>query len=178
MILDKIVEDKKIRLQEHKARCSLQDVIRLADEQNDFRAKRQGIFYQALAKKEISIIGEFKKASPSLGVIKQSMELTDRIDEYNASVDAISCLTEEDHFHGNIDYLKKIRGKSELPILRKDFMINEYHIQREISVLPFDFRQNIQNTIGQIDIITERTGAIYNKIQMASSKAVITLCRH
>ena len=126
MILDKIVEDKKIRLQEHKARCSLKDIMKLADEQNYFRAKRQGIFYQALAKKEISIIGEFKKASPSLGVIKQSMELTDRIDEYNASVDAISCLTEEDHFHGNIDYLKKIRGISELPILRKDFMIDEY----------------------------------------------------
>ena len=41
-------------------------------------------------------------------------------------MDAISCLTEEDHFHGSIDYLKYIRGISSLPILRKDFMIDEY----------------------------------------------------
>lgn len=41
-------------------------------------------------------------------------------------MDAISCLTEEDHFHGNIDYLKYIRSISTLPILRKDFMIDEY----------------------------------------------------
>lgn len=50
----------------------------------------------------------------------------ERISEYNASVDAISCLTEEDHFHGNVAYLKEIRAKSSLPILRKDFMICEY----------------------------------------------------
>lgn len=50
----------------------------------------------------------------------------DRIDEYNESVDAISCLTEEDHFDGNVDYLKKIRTITELPILRKDFMIDPY----------------------------------------------------
>ena len=50
----------------------------------------------------------------------------ERISEYNASVDAISCLTEEDHFHGNVEYLKEIRAKSSLPILRKDFMICEY----------------------------------------------------
>ena len=50
----------------------------------------------------------------------------ERIEEYNASVDAISCLTEEDYFHGNASYLKQIRSKSDLPILRKDFMIEEY----------------------------------------------------
>ena len=72
------------------------------------------------------IIGEFKKASPSLGRIDSKINLIDRIDEYNASVDAISCLTEQDHFNGNNDYLKEIREKSNLPIIRKDFMIDEY----------------------------------------------------
>ena len=52
--------------------------------------------------------------------------MTDRMEEYNASVDAISCLTEEDHFLGSVDYLKQIRRLSDLPILRKDFMIDEY----------------------------------------------------
>ena len=79
-----------------------------------------------LKKEGISIIGEFKKASPSLGKIASKMDLLERIDEYNASVDAISCLTEEDHFDGSVDYLKQIRSASELPILRKDFMIDEY----------------------------------------------------
>ena len=83
-------------------------------------------FYDALKKEQISIIGEFKNASPSLGKIKSKINFEERIREYNISVDAISCLTEEDHFHGSIDYLKYIRGISPLPILRKDFMIDEY----------------------------------------------------
>ena len=81
---------------------------------------------QHLKKPGLSIIGEFKKASPSLGTITSKIDLMERISEYNASVDAISCLTEEDHFHGNVAYLKEIRAKSSLPILRKDFMICEY----------------------------------------------------
>ncbi len=123
MILERIVEDKKLRLPEHKARVSQTELRRLAEETARENAPS---FYQALAKPGISIIGEFKKASPSLGVIKSKINLTDRIGEYNDSVDAISCLTEEDHFHGDIEYLKEIRKISSLPILRKDFMIDEY----------------------------------------------------
>lgn len=107
MILDVIVEDKKKRLKEHKARISEEKMKELA-----LASERKSIsFYEALAKPGLSIIGEFKKASPSMGQIKMTMELTDRIDDYNASVDAISCLTEEDHFLGNTDYFKKIQPK-------------------------------------------------------------------
>lgn len=129
MILDKIVEDKKIRLPQHKARISPETMRSEAEAQvKQERAdhKANGLFYEALAKPGISIIGEFKKASPSLGQIQSKINLTDRIEEYNASVDAISCLTEEDHFNGNVDYLKEIRKMSPLPIIRKDFMIDEY----------------------------------------------------
>lgn len=129
MILDKIVEDKKIRLPEHKARISPETMRREAEElvkQERTDKRVGGSFYEALAKPGISIIGEFKKASPSLGTIQSKINLTDRIEEYNASVDAISCLTEEDHFNGNVDYLKEIRKMSPLPIIRKDFMIDEY----------------------------------------------------
>lgn len=124
MILDEIVADKKKRLVEHKARAPLAEVRRAAEEMQRADAKRS--FYDALAKDGISIIGEFKNASPSLGKIESKIDLPQRIEEYNRSVDAISCLTEEDHFSGNIDYLKYIRGISTLPILRKDFMIDEY----------------------------------------------------
>ena len=89
MILDVIVEDKKKRLKEHKARTSEEEMKELA-----LASERKSIsFYEALAKPGLSIIGEFKKASPSMGKIEMTMELMDRIDEYNVSVDAISCLT-------------------------------------------------------------------------------------
>ncbi|MCR5356322.1 MAG: indole-3-glycerol phosphate synthase TrpC [Lachnospiraceae bacterium] len=126
MILDKIVEDKKVRLVEHKARLSFEDVRAEAEEVIKEGTRSENLFYNNLKKDGISIIGEFKKASPSLGDITEKIDLIDRIGEYNASVDAISCLTEEDHFKGNTDYLKTIRTKSQLPILRKDFMIDEY----------------------------------------------------
>lgn len=124
MILDEIVADKKLRLKEHKARIGEEEMKRRA-----LASDRVSVsFYKALAKEGLSIIGEFKKASPSLGVIANKLELTDRIDQYNLSVDAISCLTEEDHFHGSVDYLKQIRTLSPLPILRKDFIIDPYQI--------------------------------------------------
>ena len=125
MILDKIVEDKKLRLPQHKANISENEMRRLAEEAVR-EHKEHPSFYEALAKPGISIIGEFKKASPSLGNIHSKINLTDRIGEYNQSVDAISCLTEEDHFCGNVEYLKEIRRMSPLPIIRKDFMIDEY----------------------------------------------------
>lgn len=122
MILDNIVADKKIRLREQKRRLPLEEVIRQAKDVK----RKEHLFYQALEKDGISIIGEFKQASPSLGAIKSKIDLTKRMEEYNASVDAISCLTEEDHFAGNAAYLEKIRTMTTLPILRKDFMIDEY----------------------------------------------------
>lgn len=122
MILDEIVADKKKRLPGHKAKISEQEMRRLAEEE-----KRVGAsFSQALKKQGISIIGEFKQASPSLGKIDSKIDLTERIGEYSQSVDAVSCLTEEDHFLGSAEYLKKIRKMTELPILRKDFMIDPY----------------------------------------------------
>ena len=122
MILDVIVEDKKKRLPEHKKNIS---EIKMRELAEIYEGKKHS-FHDALSKSGISIIGEFKNASPSLGKIKSKINLLDRIAEYNESVDAISCLTEEDHFDGNVDYLKKIRTITELPILRKDFMIDPY----------------------------------------------------
>lgn len=122
MILDEIVADKKIRLEEHKKRMDLVTVRRRAEE-TDTGGRS---FFHNLKKDGISIIGEFKKASPSLGAITSKVSLDERIMDYSASVDAISCLTEEDHFHGNVNDFKNIRSKTELPMIRKDFMIDEY----------------------------------------------------
>ena len=124
MILDVIVEDKKKRLLEQKQIISEEKMKEMA-----LASDRQSIsFYDALAKGGLSIIGEFKKASPSMGKINMTMELEDRIEEYNSSVDAISCLTEEDHFSGSVEYFKKIRAITPLPMIRKDFIIDPYQI--------------------------------------------------
>lgn len=124
MILDEIVADKKQRLAEHKARISEEEMKNLAAQ-----CDRESIsFYSAIAKEGLSIIGEFKKASPSHGKMDNKIELTDRIDQYNASVDAISCLTEEDHFLGSVEYFKQIRAISNLPMIRKDFIIDPYQV--------------------------------------------------
>ncbi|SFR83935.1 indole-3-glycerol phosphate synthase TrpC [Anaeromicropila populeti] len=124
MILDVIVEDKKKRLVQHKEKIDEKQMKQLAINTN----RKSISFHKALAKNGLSIIGEFKKASPSMGVIDNKLDLTDRIDQYNQSVDAISCLTEEDHFMGSVEYLKEIRQISSLPIIRKDFIIDPYQI--------------------------------------------------
>ncbi|MCR4990788.1 MAG: indole-3-glycerol phosphate synthase TrpC [Lachnospiraceae bacterium] len=126
MILDEIVKDKTIRLKEHKKAYPLSEAVKDAENMLKDPQRNKDLFYENLKKPGISIIGEFKKASPSLGKIDSRIDLTERIDEYNDSVDAISCLTEEDHFCGNTQYLKTIRSITSLPILRKDFMIDEY----------------------------------------------------
>lgn len=126
MILDKIVEDKRIRLKEHKERVTPVEMRNEAENIIKNGSINEHLFLNNLKKDGISIIGEFKKASPSLGKINEKIDLLSRIDEYNASVDAISCLTEEDHFCGNVEYLKTIRERTKLPIIRKDFMIDEY----------------------------------------------------
>ena len=76
MILDVIVEDKKKRLPEHKKNISEIKMRELAEK---YEGKKHD-FYQALSKSGISIIGEFKNASPSLGKIKSKINLLDRID--------------------------------------------------------------------------------------------------
>ena len=124
MILDVIVEDKLKRLPEHKNRISEEEMTRLAIESQ----RVSHSFYDALAKDGLSIISEFKKASPSHGNMNNKITLEERIKQYGESADAISCLTEEDHFKGSTEYLKQIRQMTDLPIIRKDFIIDSYQV--------------------------------------------------
>ena len=124
MILNVIVEDKKKRLIEEKQKVSQKEIEELAR-----NSERKSIsFYDALAKDGLSIIGEFKKASPSHGTMNNKIDLGERISQYSESADAISCLTEQDHFNGSVEYLKEIRKMTNLPIIRKDFIIDTYQV--------------------------------------------------
>ena len=124
MILDVIVEDKKKRLVEHKAAVSEEEM-----KQKALQSTRKSVgFAKALKKDGLSVIGEFKKASPSHGTMDIKVDLKERILQYTDSVDAISCLTEEDHFYGSTAYLEQIRKMTNLPVIRKDFIIEEYQV--------------------------------------------------
>ena len=86
-------------------------------------------FKAALKADGISIISEVKKASPSRGIISEDFRPTEQAKAYEeAGADAISCLTEEHFFKGADKYLADIRASVNLPILRKDFIFDEYQI--------------------------------------------------
>ncbi len=77
----------------------------------------------------VSIIAEIKKASPSKGLIKEDFNhLKIAGDYFKAGVDAVSVLTDEKFFLGNITFLKDIAKIKEVPLLRKDFIIDEYQV--------------------------------------------------
>ncbi|MBI3398639.1 MAG: indole-3-glycerol phosphate synthase TrpC [Deltaproteobacteria bacterium] len=128
MILEKIVANKKEELTRLKADFPVKGLIQgLKMRIKQLPPTRD--FAKAVKGKGIKIIAEVKKASPSKGVIRKDFKPVEiaRIYEANGAA-AISVLTEEKHFHGHIDYLREIKDAVSLPILRKDFIFDEYQI--------------------------------------------------
>lgn len=77
----------------------------------------------------ISLIAEVKKASPSRGILRQNFDLREITKAYeDAGAQALSILTEEDYFLGNISYINEIKNAVTLPILRKDFIFEPYQV--------------------------------------------------
>lgn len=87
-------------------------------------------FIEAINKpRQISLIAEIKKASPSEGVIRQDFNHSEIAAVYEAvGVQAISVLTEEDYFLGNSAYVNEIKNLSRVPVLRKDFILEPYQV--------------------------------------------------
>lgn len=123
MILDKIVEQKKIDLEEFKKTNSLEHIKEKA-----LKCGNRASFKEALKKDGLSIIGELKKASPSKGVIVQDFRPMELLKEYGKIADAVSVLTEEKFFLGSPEYLREAAKNTDLPLLRKDFIVDEIQI--------------------------------------------------
>lgn len=131
MILDDIVESKKIRVAKRKKEIPIKELEKQALEKVKIEKESNYInpFKTALKKEGLSIIGEFKKASPSKGVIVEEFNVKEILNYYTyLGVDIFSILTEEDFFLGCDEYLKEIKRISHTPILRKDFVIDFYQI--------------------------------------------------
>lgn len=124
-ILREIVINAKAKLEEKKKLVSLDDLKKEINELNLENPR----FKQSLAEKDEAIIAEIKKASPSAGIIAEDFDPIKKAKEYEElGAVALSILTEEDYFLGSPKYLKEVRKITQLPILRKDFMIDEYQI--------------------------------------------------
>jgi indole-3-glycerol phosphate synthase len=124
-ILKEIVQKKK-------------EKILLAKEQlpeEDLKSRVQNLpptraFIEAIHKpRTISLIAEIKKASPSRGIIRQDFNPQEIAKVYqDAGAGAISVLTEEDYFAGNIAYINEVKNVTSVPILRKDFILEPYQV--------------------------------------------------
>ena len=124
-ILDEIVLKTKSKLEEKKQRLPLEELC----SKIDFEILKETNFKKSLQNKAEAIIAEIKKASPSAGIISDNFDPVSKSKEYESfGASALSILTEEDYFLGNIQYLKDVKATTSLPILRKDFIVDEYQI--------------------------------------------------
>ena len=126
-ILNDICSKKKEELEFLKSQCSLNTLKKLLPE------KRNRNFYRLIhtsqKNKENNIIAEIKKSSPSAGnIINHYLPEEIAIQYEKSGAGAISILTEKSFFNGNIDHLSLINSKTNIPILRKDFIIDIYQI--------------------------------------------------
>jgi indole-3-glycerol phosphate synthase len=127
-ILDKIIATKREEIAQRKLTAPIEKLKELAA-----GSSRPRNFFSAVTKqpvkKSLNLIAEVKKASPSAGVIRADFDPVAIALEYQAAgADALSVLTDEQYFQGHLDFIAAIRAKVELPVLRKDFIIDEYQV--------------------------------------------------
>ena len=138
-ILNEIAAKTKERIQKEKLEIPEKDLIQIIQkrkvqillhpEQQSITSRTPHSFYQALKKEGMSYICEVKKASPSKGLIAPAFPYLEIAIEYQeAGAAAISCLTEPFYFQGSDRYLQEITAAVDIPVLRKDFTVDEYMI--------------------------------------------------
>lgn len=124
-MLEKILAHKREEVAQKKASVSLKNLAKEIRTQHQVRD-----FASALKQAEgMAIIAEIKKASPSRGVIRNDfnpVNIALAYEQYGAA--AISILTDQKFFQGDLSYLSLVRGVTQLPLLRKDFIIDAYQI--------------------------------------------------
>ncbi len=126
-ILDKIMADKRDEVRQRRAATSLEA---LKERVADFPRCRN--FYKAVTKpnrRGLNVIAEVKKASPSAGLIRPDFDPVAIAKTYAAcGADAISVLTDEKYFQGKLEYVAQVKEAVELPVLRKDFIVDVWQI--------------------------------------------------
>lgn len=128
-ILEEIAERTIDRIAVEKRERAPEAVRREAEQAHQAAKERDFAFERALAAEGMSFICEVKKASPSKGLIAPDFPYLQIAREYEtAGASAISCLTEPFYFQGKDAYLREIADEVRIPVLRKDFTVDEYMI--------------------------------------------------
>jgi indole-3-glycerol phosphate synthase len=123
-VLSEIIDRKRQRLDLAKQAVPLESIRERALQRRGAHA-----FRNALLRDGINIVAEFKRRSPSKGLIRASADLTEIVKSYEAGgASALSVLTEEDFFSGSLDDLRAAKSVVDLPVLRKDFVFDEYQL--------------------------------------------------
>lgn len=133
-ILDKIVAVKLQEVAAAKARKPLQ-LVRADAESRVLTRDFVGALRAKIAAGKPAVIAEVKKASPSKGVIREDFipaDIAQSYAEFGAA--CLSVLTDVQFFQGSVDYLKQARASCQLPVLRKDFMVDAYQIYESRSI--------------------------------------------
>ncbi len=127
-ILDKIIATKHIEVAQRKTKTSIDDLRRQAEMVSAPRGFTDKLANAARDKRP-GVIAEIKKASPSKGVIREHFDPVSIAKSYaDAGASCISVLTDKNYFQGAERYLVAARDAVDLPVIRKDFMVDEYQI--------------------------------------------------
>lgn len=129
-ILDDIMEYKKIEVEQQKQNLPPAELYRRVEQMKaDASLRPRRSMSRALASSDTGIIAEFKRRSPSKGWINESASLERIAGGYALNgASALSVLTDEKYFGGNLDFLRKVASMVDVPVLRKDFIIDEYQL--------------------------------------------------
>lgn len=127
-ILENIVARKYNEVKENRGKISLEELQRLAASADAPRGFAQALRGRAAVGKP-AVIAEIKKASPSKGVIRENFKPAEIAASYQQGGAAcLSVLTDIDYFQGSPEYLKQARAACDLPVIRKDFLIDPYQV--------------------------------------------------
>ena len=123
-VLRTIIAARRRRIQEARAGVPLESLRQAAEARSDFRD-----FASALSGEVLRVIAELKKASPSRGLLRPDFQPLRIAQSYQqAGASALSVLTEEEFFQGSLNYLTEVHKEVHLPVLRKDFIVDEYQV--------------------------------------------------
>ena len=127
-VLDRIMQHKRQEVEFMRSQLSIADVKAQANDTPACRGFTSAIL-QSLAAERSAVIAEIKKASPSKGLIRADFDAVKTAESYEKhGACCLSILTDAEFFQGSSDYLRAAREASTLPILRKDFMLDEYQV--------------------------------------------------
>jgi indole-3-glycerol phosphate synthase len=126
MFMDKIIASTRVRVAEAKEKKSVSELLSALDKAE---LKKGGFKDGLLSLDDVSVIAEIKKASPSKGLIRPDFDHMAIAEEYSkCGIQAMSVLTEPEYFKGDLSFVSDITKKFDIPVLRKDFVVDEYQI--------------------------------------------------